>query len=339
MMVTKRLRHHLPLPAPRTCGRGLRRLFLRQFPGDYGGRPPRRIHHEFPSWKWIFLINVPIGIGALYLVGKALPAETATMEKNSNSHPFELDGSIFCVIALSAFVYVLSTGDEAGWTSTASLTGFTVSLAAFLAFIVCESKHPTRSSILPSSGPGFRLRQSDDDLRPHAPVGMEILLPFYLEIVKGLKTDQVGLIILVYSAVYMPIGLFSGRLSDRIHPPGSCTAATIVAADRLCRLCRHPLIAGPAAPHYISGTAGRRLRLLFCRQQPSRHVPGPGRTSGQRLRPVQHGHETSAWSLGVCLFESAFSQGLPHGIPVRRRQGRLRACSWPILPTPSDSPS
>ena len=278
---------------------------------------------SFLSWKWIFLINVPIGIGALYLVGKALPAETATMEKNSNSHPFDWMGSIFCVIALSAFVYVLSTGDEAGWTSTASLTGFTVSLAAFLAFIVCESKHP--DPILDFAifrNRGFAYANLTTIFGLMLLSGGNFLLPFYLEIVKGLKTDQVGLIILVYSAVYMPIGLFSGRLSDRIHPAWICTAATIVAATACAVFAATLSLPGLLPPITFLALLAVAYGFFFAANN---HLV-------MSLAPAEHqGSASGLYStvmnigmvLGVCLFESAFSQGLPHGIPVREAAGPL----------------
>jgi predicted MFS family arabinose efflux permease len=60
--------------------------------------------------------------------------------------------------------------------------------------------------------------------------GNAFLMPFYLELAKGLDTVSVGLLLLVNSVASMLLGLIAGRLSDRIPPSFMTTVAMASAA-------------------------------------------------------------------------------------------------------------
>jgi MFS family permease len=55
-------------------------------------------------------------------------------------------------------------------------------------------------------------------------------MPFYLELEKGLKTEQVGLLLMIHSLVMVGLGPVAGKLSDRRDPRIICTFAMTLGA-------------------------------------------------------------------------------------------------------------
>lgn len=84
------------------------------------------------SWRWIFLINVPIGIA---IIAAALPALRETAP-----HKLELDvrGAILATIGCTALVFGISMGPELGWDSGAVLGSLALGLLLLAAFLVVE---------------------------------------------------------------------------------------------------------------------------------------------------------------------------------------------------------
>lgn len=92
------------------------------------------------SWHWIFLVNLPIGVAvyaacvALLPVGKPLADRTK----------LDVAGAIAVTASLMLAVYAVVHGNEAGWTSTQTLTQLGIAIALMIAFLVIESRvsHP-----------------------------------------------------------------------------------------------------------------------------------------------------------------------------------------------------
>jgi predicted MFS family arabinose efflux permease len=59
--------------------------------------------------------------------------------------------------------------------------------------------------------------------------GNSFLLPFYLELIKGLNPSGTGMILLVYSLIYVFVSAFAGKLSDKKNPAILCVAAMAAA--------------------------------------------------------------------------------------------------------------
>lgn len=105
------------------------------------------------NWRWIFLINVPIGVVA----GIATMAYLTELKRGSRSHSsLDLFGSVLVTVSVTSLVYGLVETGVSGWTGTRSLFGFGLGLALMAYFIFHEAKvasHP----IVPLSL--FKLRQ------------------------------------------------------------------------------------------------------------------------------------------------------------------------------------
>ena len=162
------------------------------------------------SWHWIFLINLPIGIAAFILCIKFLPDTD-----RGRTPALDLLGMILAPIA-SMLAYGVSEGGTS-WTSTSTLTGVIVGGVALILFIIVELRH--QNPLLE-----LRVFKSSDFTRgiilawvsQIALFGAMILIPLYLQQIKGYTALETGLILLpqaLASGVGMPLG---GRLFDKI---------------------------------------------------------------------------------------------------------------------------
>ena len=166
---------------------------------------------EDVSWRWIFLINVPIGIIAILVGMRFLP-------KSDGAKPPHLDifGMILAPIAFSMLAFGVTEGSTS-WTSASAIIGVSVGGVALILFIIVEllQKQPLLE---------LRAFRSSDFTRGivltwAAQVtlfGSMILMPLYLQQVKSYSPLETGLILLpqaLASTIFMPI---SGRLYDKI---------------------------------------------------------------------------------------------------------------------------
>ncbi len=90
-------------------------------------------------WGSVFLINVPIVIGALVLGYFLVPAS-----RDPSSTPLDIWGAATSMVAVSALVYGIIEGPDYGWTATRVMIAFGLSLVFGLLFLFIErrTEHP-----------------------------------------------------------------------------------------------------------------------------------------------------------------------------------------------------
>jgi EmrB/QacA subfamily drug resistance transporter len=88
------------------------------------------------NWHWIFLVNLPIGIGICACCFALLPDDRA----QDTGQRLDVTGAIVITLSLMLAIYGIVNGNEAGWTSPRTL-GFIGGGAALLAlFILVEAR-------------------------------------------------------------------------------------------------------------------------------------------------------------------------------------------------------
>ncbi|WP_157254335.1 DHA2 family efflux MFS transporter permease subunit [Nonomuraea typhae] len=90
---------------------------------------------ESLHWSWIYLINVPIGAGALWVAHRSLPSAQIRVR-----HRLDLPGLAGSTVALFALTYALIEGPVAGWTAPVILGSFAVAALAAGVFLVVETR-------------------------------------------------------------------------------------------------------------------------------------------------------------------------------------------------------
>jgi len=166
---------------------------------------------EYHSWRWIFLINLPVGVFSVLFGWWSLPK----LGKKKVAG-FDLPGMILGPIAFAALSYGVSEGANS-WTSTETLTGLIVGGAALLAFIFVELR--AKIPLLE-----LRVFRSVDFsfgifvqwIVQFSLFGTIFLLPQFLQQARGFGALDTGLTLFpqaLASACLMPLG---GFLFDRI---------------------------------------------------------------------------------------------------------------------------
>lgn len=165
------------------------------------------------GWRWVFLVNVPVGIVALLMVISFmhLPHQT-------HGHP-KIDwwGATLVVGTLAPLLLVAEQGREWGWTSVASLSCFAIGAVGLLAFILVERAMGS-NAIIP-----LRLFQSTafsfttvlSILVGFGMFGAMLTIPLYLQIVTGLTPTQSGFATLPMMAGLMLASIGSGQIVMR----------------------------------------------------------------------------------------------------------------------------
>jgi EmrB/QacA subfamily drug resistance transporter len=84
------------------------------------------------SWRWAFLVNVPIGLLMIHLARKTL--------RETHREPLKLDaaGAILATLGCTAAVFAFSMGPEAGWISPITIGSGVAAVAFLIAFLYVE---------------------------------------------------------------------------------------------------------------------------------------------------------------------------------------------------------
>ncbi len=158
------------------------------------------------GWRWVFLVNVPIGIVSLLLVVRNLHLPHTRRE-----HKIDYWGALWLVVALVPILIVAEQGREWGWTSSRSITAYVIGLAGIALFLLAERRIGD-DALLPLRL--FRGRTFAVGSMLNLVVGMGMFgalaaLPLYMQIVKGYSPTAAGLLLLP-----MVIGIMGGTISS-----------------------------------------------------------------------------------------------------------------------------
>ncbi|WP_326835091.1 MFS transporter [Amycolatopsis rhabdoformis] len=88
------------------------------------------------SWRWVMLVNVPIGVGLL-IAGLMCLAPTATGPRRS---PIDLPGAITVTLSAAALVYGFSAAPDAGWASARVVVSLVAGVFLLAAFVAIERR-------------------------------------------------------------------------------------------------------------------------------------------------------------------------------------------------------
>ena len=89
-----------------------------------------------PGWRWVFFINIPIGV---LLIGSAFVVLGGDHAQRRSGR-FDAAGATTVTGGLLLLVYALNRGADHGWTSTSTLTLFAAAGLLLAAFVVVERR-------------------------------------------------------------------------------------------------------------------------------------------------------------------------------------------------------
>lgn len=164
------------------------------------------------SWEYIFLINVPIGIVALFYAVKLLPKPT-----KKSHEKIDIVGATLFIFTIVPLFVALNEGINLGFTSPLIIGGFIVAAISFCAFIILERK--IKSPLIELDlfkNKLFSLSIFCGFVSFVAIFCHNIILPFYLQDVMAYSPQKAGMILMIYPLVLMVVAPVSGSLSDQM---------------------------------------------------------------------------------------------------------------------------
>ena len=167
------------------------------------------------SWRWIFLLNVPLVLFTLLLTAKAIP-HTASQQPDAK---VDFLGAALCALGLGGVVYALIEQPRMGWGDpSVAVTGIG-GVACLVLFIVQERR--TRSPMLPLYL--FRARNFGvgnlATLTMYAGLGGALFfVALYLQQVAGYSALAAGAAFLPLTALMFTLSRRWGALADRYGP-------------------------------------------------------------------------------------------------------------------------
>jgi MFS family permease len=165
------------------------------------------------GWASVFYINIPVGLPALYISQRFIPAERPPeMHKR-----FDIAGAILFLVGLVMLLLALNKAHDWGWTSPLTLGLLALSVAVLVFFFGMEGR---------IQDPMLDLGLLRNRLFSFAAVSALLcyiglystlfLLPYYLIEGRGFSASMTGLILAAQPLAMAGIASFSGSLSDKV---------------------------------------------------------------------------------------------------------------------------
>nr|WP_269846378.1 MDR family MFS transporter [Naasia lichenicola] len=265
------------------------------------------------GWRWVFLINLPIGIIALGMVIAFL--HLPKFERHAKPR-IDWFGATFVIVALAPLLLIAEQGRTWGWGSAGAIACYIIGGLGIAAFIITE-RIMKEDAIIPLrlfNSRSFSMATILGVLVGFGMFGAMLTLPLYLQIVTGLTPTQSGFAMIPMVVGLMIASIGSGQIlartgKYRIFPiTGTAITAlgfltlTFVTVDK-------PLWFLMMAMFFIGLGLGQLMQTLTLASQGS-------------VEPHQMGVATSAatffrqmgGTLGVAILLSVLFSALPANI-------------------------
>jgi EmrB/QacA subfamily drug resistance transporter len=167
------------------------------------------------SWRWIFVINLPLVVACLWLIRKAIPPARAAQAHRK----VDIVGASLCVLGLGGTVFALIEQPRLGWSSFAVTGSLIGGVALFVAFLIYESraKDPMLKLDLFKSR-NFAVGNVETLALYGGLSALFFFLVLFLQQVARYTPLQSGLALLPESVVMFALSSRFGALADRLGP-------------------------------------------------------------------------------------------------------------------------
>jgi len=172
-------------------------------------------HHTIlgvTGWRWIFYINLPIGIASLIITSAVLH-----IPKVKREHSIDYLGAILmvasvCLILLSVSIY----GPQDGWTDSRTITYLVVGILVAVLFLMWEGK--AKEPILPLhlfKNHTFSVTSLLGGVIGAGMFGAIVMLPLYFQVVKGYTATSAGLKLIPLMLGIVSTSIVSGKMISK----------------------------------------------------------------------------------------------------------------------------
>jgi EmrB/QacA subfamily drug resistance transporter len=164
------------------------------------------------GWRWIFYINLPIGIASLIITSAVLH-----IPKVKRDHTIDYLGAVLMVTAVSVILLSVSIyGPQNGWTDSRTIGYMAVGLLLTVLFLQWEKR--AKEPILPLhlfKNHTFSLTSLLGGVIGAGMFGAIVMLPLYLQVVKGDSATSAGLKLIPLMLGIVSTSIISGKLISK----------------------------------------------------------------------------------------------------------------------------
>jgi EmrB/QacA subfamily drug resistance transporter len=180
------------------------------------------------SWRWAFLINVPIAAVLLAICFTRVPESRGEPARGAG---LDAAGAVLATLGLAGVVFAFIEAPVQNWTATPVVAAGVVGVASLMLFIAVEARG--RSPMLPLQL--FRNRNFSGanllTLLLYAALGGSMyFIPLNLIQVQGFSATAAGAALLPFVAMLFALSRWAGKLVDRIGARVPLVAGPLIAA-------------------------------------------------------------------------------------------------------------
>jgi DHA2 family multidrug resistance protein len=180
------------------------------------------------SWPWIFYINVPVGILAVYLTWGIYRQRETPVHKL----PIDATGLALLVVWIAALQIMLDKGKELDWFASREIVTLAiVAVVGFVLFVIWEwfEEHPVVDLRL-FTGRNFATGTLSLSVGYFAFFGNIVILPLWLQTQLGYTATQAGYVLAPVGFLAILLSPLVGRMVGRLDPRYIATAAFLLFA-------------------------------------------------------------------------------------------------------------
>jgi EmrB/QacA subfamily drug resistance transporter len=165
------------------------------------------------GWRWIFLLNLPVGLAACVVVTRALRAG----QQRRRQRRLDLLGTLTLMIAAIPLLLVASRGQAWGWGGAASMTCFAIGALGVAGFLLAERRAGDGAllTLRLFRNHGFAVGAGQSLVVNIGMFADIVLLPLYLQLVKGYSPTAAGLLMLPQVAGTLLGSVIAGQFTAR----------------------------------------------------------------------------------------------------------------------------
>jgi len=165
------------------------------------------------GWRWIFLINLPVGLVACAVVARVLRAGP----QRRRQRRIDLTGTLTLVIAVVPLLLVAQRGQGWGWGAPASVACYATGTLGMAAFLLAERRAGDSAlmTLRLFRNHGFATGAGQSLLATTGMYASLSLLPLYLQLVKGYSPTEAGLLTLPQVAGTLIFSVIAGQFTSR----------------------------------------------------------------------------------------------------------------------------
>ena len=164
------------------------------------------------GWRWVFLINIPVGAVAIFMVLNFLHVPQIMKQ-----HKIDWWGAITIIFAVVPILLVAENGRDWGWTSGGSIAMYVISVVGIVSFIMAE-RAAGHEALLPLSlfkSRSFTLSTVNGVIIGVAMFGGMMTLPLLLQLVNGATPTESGFMMLPMVFGMMTATILSGQVTRK----------------------------------------------------------------------------------------------------------------------------